>query len=253
MDAAGGVIHAEMPSEELMKHGGTMEGFQVRHGRPCAHLAPRTLPLHHLYAQIWVNLPAAAKRGPPRYQDVSPDTIPTAAIPSATGAATGSHMRVIAGVGVGGVKGPVETTTPILYWDVRLAPGDTVTAPVPHGWTVLAYVFRGSGVFGQGAGGKRASEGAMVVFKAAGDGVSVTADVASTSGSSGGGDGGTRSSDPADLSSPGLKFLLLGGAPIGEPIVSYGPFVMNTMAEIETAFDEYRSGRLGRIDGAEER
>jgi quercetin 2,3-dioxygenase len=145
-------------------------------------------------AQIWVNLPAAAKAGPPRYQDVHPDTIPVAPIPSAAGdGATGSHMKVIAGVGVGGVKGPVETTTPILYWDVRLAPGDTVSAPVPHGWTVLAYVFRGSGVFGAGADGKRASEGAMVVFQSAGDTITVTADAATGAPATG------TPSDPADV------------------------------------------------------
>lgn len=163
--------------------------------------------------QLWVNLPAVRKMDPPRYQEVSAGSIPVATREGVT-------IRVVAGE-VDGVRGPVtEIAASPLYLDVQLEPGASFSQPIPAGHTVMAYVYRGEGEFGIDASGQGQIVEAvrMVVFD---DGEELTVRAA-----------------PAVPA----HFMLIAGAPFGEPIVPYGPFVMNTVEEIQQALDDLRRG-----------
>lgn len=163
--------------------------------------------------QLWVNLPARLKMTTPRYQDITSSQIPTVSRPD------GVRIRVIAG-NVNGVYGPVtEIYADPAYLDVSIPAGGVFKAPVAQGHTVFAYVFEGRGVFGTGAGApeKTLSQPGLVVF---GDGDYIQAGAAN---------------EP-------VRFLLVSGQPLGEPIARYGPFVMNTQEEIQQALDDLRNG-----------
>jgi redox-sensitive bicupin YhaK (pirin superfamily) len=112
-----------------------------------------------------------------------------------------------------------------MYLHFSLQPGASIAQPVPGNFNVFAYVFRGSGRFGDDREPRRA--GQMVAFAADGESITMTADAAST--------------EP-------MEVLLIGGEPLREPVARYGPFVMNTFDEIRQAFADYRDGRLGKID-----
>ncbi len=158
--------------------------------------------------QLWVNLPAAQKMGQPRYQEVSAETIPTVKKDGAT-------IRLVAGE-IDGVRGPVtEIAASPLYMDVKLDPASRFVMPVPSGHTALAYVFEGSGRFG--ADGETVAAVRMVEF-GDGDQVEVQAEA------------------------EGVRFMLIAGAPFKEKIVPYGPFVMNTVEEIQQTLAELRNG-----------
>jgi redox-sensitive bicupin YhaK (pirin superfamily) len=180
---------------------------------------PRRGPSGAIYGfQLWVNLPAALKMTTPRYQEVSADTIPSAEKDGAT-------VRIVTGE-VFGVKGPVtEIAASPLYIDVTLAPGAEFVQEMPVGHTVVAYVFEGEGMFGEmeaGSGAEDVSAVKMVVF-ADGDYIHIK----------------------AAENSP-VRFMLMAGAPFKEPIVPYGPFVMNTMEEIQQTLADLRSGAFVR-------
>lgn len=161
--------------------------------------------------QLWVNLPAAQKMGQPRYQEVKENEIPLVQ-------KDGARVRVVAGE-FGGARGPVtDIAAQPLYMDVTLDAGATFSLPTPRGHTVVAYVFEGAGMFGANAASAEAIK--MLVF---GDGDAITAQASP--------------SQPA-------RFMLMAGAPFGEAIVPYGPFVMNTEAEILQAFEDLRTGNF---------
>lgn len=168
--------------------------------------------------QLWVNLPARDKMTRPRYQE-----IPAAEIPRAESGDGLVGVRVIAGEALG-ARALIETRTPILYLHYTLRPGGRVAQPVPEGFNLFAYVIDGGGRFG--ADSARAGDGQMVVFGAGGAEVELSNDA------------GARED---------LDLLLVGGLPLGEPVARYGPFVMNTEAEIYQAFEDFRSGRMGAI------
>jgi quercetin 2,3-dioxygenase len=163
--------------------------------------------------QLWVNLPRAAKMTPPRYQDLRADDIPTVE-------RDGVSVKVIAGEALG-VVGPANTHVPILYVHARVDAGKTLDLAVPSDANVFAYVLSGTGDFGGEAHAHQ-----LVAFGQGGDGIRVQ-----------GGQGGEG----------GVEFVVLAGRPLREPVARYGPFVMNTKAEIATAFDDYQSGRMGQI------
>lgn len=169
--------------------------------------------------QLWVNLPQQDKMTKPRYQEMPSSRIPKAA--SADGLVT---VSVIAGEAMG-EKAVIETRTPIMYLHYGLEPGGVATQQVPRDYNAFAYVVDGTGLFG--AEGERAGDGQMVMFASDGDEV--------------------RIENPAD-SKAALEILLIGGVPLNEPIARYGPFVMNTEAEIHQAFEDYRRGRMGAIN-----
>ena len=159
--------------------------------------------------QLWVNLPAAQKMTTPRYQEVT-----AASIPSTT--KDGATVRVVAGE-FNGTVGPVtEIAASPLYLDVRLAPASRFICPIPSGHTALAYVFEGAGNFS----GEAVESVRMVVFSD-GDQIEVESDT-------------------------GVRFMLIAGMPFGEPIVPYGPFVMNTVEEIQQTLAELRDGTFIR-------
>jgi len=163
--------------------------------------------------QLWVNLPAAEKMGKPRYQEVSANTIPTIS-------AEGVRVRLVAGE-YAGVKGPVtEIAAKPLYMDVELAAGRLFEILVPEGHLTVAYLYEGQGTFGliDDGLGQQVEAVRMVVFEDSGR-VLVR--------------GGP------DVSA---RFMLMAGAPFGEPIAPYGPFVMNTREEIMQALADLRNG-----------
>jgi redox-sensitive bicupin YhaK (pirin superfamily) len=163
--------------------------------------------------QIWVNLPASLKMTQPRYQEVSSAKIPTAE--SADGLA---RVRVIAGEALG-ASAIIDTLTPIVYQDWSLKPGADVTLPLAPEQQALVYVFQGAAQVG--SDGTVVKDGQLAVL-AEGDSVQL------------------RASEDARL-------LLLAGVPLKEPVARYGPFVMNTPQEIQQAFRDYQSGKMGEI------
>ena len=168
--------------------------------------------------QLWVNLPKRDKMTTPRYQE-----IPGSKIPKATSADGLVSVSVIAGEAMG-EKAVIETRTPIIYLHYRLEPGGVATQQVPHDFNAFAYVVGGAGLFG--AEGERGGYGQMVIFAPDGERV--------------------RIANPSDAKTT-LEVLLIAGVPLNEPIARYGPFVMNTEAEIHQAFEDYRLGRMGAI------
>jgi redox-sensitive bicupin YhaK (pirin superfamily) len=170
--------------------------------------------------QLWVNLPAKLKMTPPRYQDIRGRQVGLLSSPDG-----GALLRVIAGE-LDGHQGPGVTYTPITLVHATLAPGARLRLPWRADFNALAYVLAGAGTVGTTKHPVRL--GQLAVF-GAGDVVTVAADATQES------------------RSPQLDVLLLGGAPIREPVAAYGPFVMNTRAELIQAFEDYQSGRLGSI------
>jgi quercetin 2,3-dioxygenase len=168
--------------------------------------------------QLWVNLPQRDKMIKPRYQE-----IPSAKIPKVTSADGLVSVSVIAGEAMG-KKAVIETRTPIIYLHYRLEPGGVVTQQVPRAFNAFVYVVEGAGLFG--AEREHGADGQMVMFAPDGDEV--------------------RIENPADADAT-LDVLLIAGVPLNEPIARYGPFVMNTEAEIHQAFEDYRRGRMGAI------
>ena len=165
--------------------------------------------------QIWVNLPSRLKMTEPRYQEVAADNIPEAN--SADGLA---RVRVIAGEAMG-VAACIDTHIPIVYQHWILQPGADVEQPLPHDHNALLYVFSGELI----SAGTPLADGEMGVL---GKGGKLNLTVAETAG------------EPAQV-------LLLGGIPIGEPVVQHGPFVMNTKEEIGQAIEDYQQGKMGII------
>jgi redox-sensitive bicupin YhaK (pirin superfamily) len=166
-----------------------------------------------------VNLPQREKMIKPRYQEIR-----SAKIPKATSADGLVRVSVIAGEAMG-EKAVVETRTPIIYVHYRIEPGGVATQQVPHDYNAFAYIIDGSGLFG--AEGERGADGQMVMFAPDSDEV--------------------RIENPEDAKAT-LEVLVIAGVPLNEPIARYGPFVMNTAAEIHQAFEDYRQGRMGAIN-----
>ncbi|MBI5109821.1 MAG: pirin family protein [Rhodocyclales bacterium] len=167
--------------------------------------------------QLWINLPAAEKMKPASYCDIRPGEIPNVALPG------GGDVRVIAGrVEVGGVEiaGPVQgITTEPLYMDVRLPAGGSFSHPVAAGHSAVVYAYEGSLAIGDEAEARPLPTQSAGVLDGEGP-VAIRA-----------------AEGPA-------RFLLLAGRPLREPVVQYGPFVMNTREEIEQALADYRNNRL---------
>nr|WP_175798823.1 pirin family protein [Burkholderia anthina] len=163
--------------------------------------------------QLWVNLPAADKMNAPGYQTILDADIPVVELPDGAGRA-----RIIAGE-FDGRRGPARTHTPIDVWDVRLAAGGRVRFPIAEGRTLAVVVLSGTLLVN---GETVAREAQFVQLSRDGRDVELEAN----------GD---------------VKLLILSGEPIDEPVVGYGPFVMNSQEEIRTAIDDFNSGRFGQM------
>ncbi|WET39306.1 pirin family protein [Citrobacter enshiensis] len=163
--------------------------------------------------QLWVNLPAKDKMAAAGYQSISSELIPTVALPGEAGTA-----RIIAGDFLG-TKGPAHTFSPLNVWDMRLQRGCDITLSQPAGWSTALIVLKGSITVN---GTTPVNEAQMAVLSQQEEAFHLDA-----------------SSD--------ATILLLAGEPLNEPIVGYGPFVMNTKQEIAEAVRDFNSGRFGQI------
>ncbi len=197
MTAGAGILHIEKPPEWLVTSGGLFHGFQ-----------------------LWVNLPAAQKWSPPRYQDLRAGEVALATSPDG-----GALIRIIAGE-VGGQSGPGSTYTPMTLVHATLSPGARVSLPWRPDYNALVYAMAGFGTVGAEA---RPIQTGQLAVLGPGDAVVVGANQVQES------------------RSPNLDVLILGGRPIREPVAWMGPFVMNTRDEILQAVADYQAGRLGTI------
>ena len=170
--------------------------------------------------QLWVNLPKAKKWEAPRYQDIKAGNVALVRSPDG-----GSLMRVIAG-SVGGHHGPGVTHTPIALVHATVSPGAELRVPWRRDFNALVYALAGKGSVT--TAGRPIQMGQLAVL-GSGDTVTVRADATQES------------------RSPNLDVLILGGEPIREPVAAYGPFVMNTRAELVQAFEDFQAGKLGTI------
>ncbi len=161
--------------------------------------------------QLWVNLPAKDKMTAPRYQDIAPERIPTADL------APGVRAKVIAGE-LFGVNGPVQAgATEPVFVDLHLEPGAALTVPVRSNHNAFAYVYEGDVRLGEPAAALKQGHVAVLSL---GNGIPVTA------------------------GAKGARLIVVAGKPLREPVAKYGPFVMNTEAELRQAFLDYQAGRF---------
>ena len=163
--------------------------------------------------QLWVNLRAKDKSAKAGYQTLLKAQIPNVELPQDAGA-----VRVIAGQ-YRGRKGAAKTFTPINLWDVNLRAGKSAELPLPDGHTTTFLVLSGEVEVN---GDKAAGEGDLAIFARTGDGITVKAKT-------------------------DAQLLVMDGEPFDEPVVGHGPFVMNSSAEIQQAFEEYQLGRMGEL------
>ena len=165
--------------------------------------------------QLWVNLPAKDKNTPPRYQHLAKTGIPVVELPDEAG-----RLRLIAGE-YKGVKGAADTFTEMNVWDIVLNAGKKAVLEIPEAHNLSMVVLRGNVTLN---GKEQAGAGQLVGFEKSGGNVHIEA------------------------GSEEVKILLLSGVPIDEPVVGYGPFVMNTAEEIRQAIRDFKSGKFGSID-----
>ena len=168
--------------------------------------------------QLWVNLPARDKRAAAGYQTLLSSDIPVVALDGDAGS-----LRVIAG-DYRGHQGPARTFTAMDVWDLRLNAGASLQLPVAAGRNAALVVLRGNVRIN---GEREAGPSSLVLLDRQGEDVSVEA-------------------------LEGASVLLLSGEPIDEPIVGYGPFVMNSQAEIAESFDDFHAGRFGQMQDERE-
>jgi redox-sensitive bicupin YhaK (pirin superfamily) len=166
-------------------------------------------------AQLWVNLPAKDKMAAPGYQAILSNDIPAVSLPDNAGT-----VRVIAGE-YAGEKGPAQTFSPLHVWDMRLHQGGVSQLDVPDGWSTALVVMQGTVLINDDAVVREAQ---LAALDKAGSRVTIEAN-------------------------NDAIVLLLSGEPIDEPIVGYGPFVMNTQEEIVQAVSDFNSGRFGEWQG----
>ncbi|MCE9994123.1 pirin family protein [Enterobacter asburiae] len=163
--------------------------------------------------QLWVNLPAKDKMTAPGYQSITKEAIPVVALPDDSGS-----LRVIAGR-YGDVTGPAHTFSPLNVWDITLRQGSHLALDLPEGWSTALVVAEGDMTIN---GTAQAGEAQLVVLSQEGAKIHLEA---------------TRDA----------KVLLMAGEPLNEPVVGYGPFVMNSKTEIAQAISDFNSGRFGQI------
>ncbi len=186
--AASGIKHSEMPEQE----DGLLHGFQ-----------------------LWVNLPAAKKMGPPAYQEFNPEQIVEETHRN------GVRLRVVSGTTLEGTTGPITTTsTDTIYLDISMPAGTDYSELIPQGYNAFIYLIDGSIQIGQ----ETVVPGELAALDD-GDGVVI-------------------------CSSRKSHMLLIAGRPTGEPVARHGPFVMNTQEEIEQAYRDYASGLFGEMGNA---
>jgi redox-sensitive bicupin YhaK (pirin superfamily) len=211
------MLHGKVEHGDSMGNSGTIQNGDIQWMTAGNGIVHQEMPKHDednplLWGfQLWVNLPADQKMMEPRYQDVNSAEVPEVTLEN------NATVRVLCGT-VAGVHGPVKNIiADPEYLDVTVPANTTCEFSVKDGYTVFTYVIEGSGYF---APSKEKLFGAeqLVLFEKQGDALTAVTTDAS------------------------VRFLLISGKPIGEPVAWYGPIVMNTKAELEVAFEEYRNG-----------
>ncbi|MEK7350637.1 MAG: pirin family protein [Nitrospirota bacterium] len=163
--------------------------------------------------QLWVNLPRASKMAAPGYQTILNDNIPSIDLDNKAG-----RLRVIAGSYLGH-KGPAHTFTPVELYDLQMKAGKQIALALPEGHNTAIFVLQGRASVN---GSQTAGEAELIVCKHEGSQVTVEAQENS-------------------------RLLVMAGKPIDEPIARYGPFVMNTKAELVQAVNDYQAGKMGHL------
>jgi hypothetical protein len=213
------LLDGEMEHEDSAGHRGGLGPVDVQWMTAGRGIVHSEMPSHEMRQrggrmhgfQVWVNLPSRDKMTAPRYQEIPRTAIPKAETPDGR-----AVVHVIAGAALG-AKAVIETRTPIGYLHWIFAPGASVDVAVPADHAAYVYVFEGAARVGV----REVKDGQLAIL---GDGNSVHLEA-----------------------SERAQALLLTGVPLREPVVQYGPFVMNSEREIAEAIEDYRAGRLGEI------
>jgi quercetin 2,3-dioxygenase len=214
------VLAGEMEHEDSAGHRGALGPGDVQWMTAGAGIVHSEMPSARIQEQggrvhgfqVWVNLPARLKMTRPRYQEIASAQIPEGHTPDGR-----ARVKVIAGEALG-ARAVIDTHTPIVYQDWTLETGADVTVPLAAELNGLVYVFAGAARVGD----KKIVEGEMALLTS-GDAVRLQ---------------GTDQT---------ARLLLLAGVPVAEPVARYGPFVMNTEAELMEAVRDFQSGRMGEI------
>ncbi|XP_019238327.1 PREDICTED: pirin-like protein isoform X2 [Nicotiana attenuata] len=209
------MLQGAFTHQDFAGHKGTIRTGDVQWmtaGRGIVHSEMPAGPGAHKGLQLWINLASKDKMIEPRYQELLHENIPKAE-------KDGVSVTIIAGEAMG-VKSQVFTRTPTMYLDFTLKPASEHHQPIPESWNSFVYIVEGEGVFGSSDSTPTPAHHCLVLGP--GEGLSVW----------------NRSSKP-------LRFVLIGGQPINEPVAQYGPFVMNTKSEIMQAYQDYQLGKNG--------
>ncbi|MFY1585659.1 pirin family protein [Micromonospora sp. WMMD734] len=222
------MIDGIMDHQDSQGGGGTITDGDTQWMTAGSGLLHIEAPPEHLVAsgglfhglQLWVNLPRVAKMMPPRYQDIRGRESALLTTPDG-----GALIRIIAGE-IAGHRGPGATHTPITIAHVTLEPGAELDLPWRADFNALVYALSGRGTIGTD---RRPFQGGQLAVHGAGDALRVTA------------------AGKQDGNTPALDLYIMGGKPIREPVAHYGPFVMNTRAELMQAFEDFQAGKLGVV------
>ncbi|CAL0316297.1 unnamed protein product [Lupinus luteus] len=210
----GGITHQDFAGRKGTIRTGDVQWMTA--GRGIVHSEMPAGEGTHKGIQLWINLSASEKMIEPNYQELVSEDIPSAE-------QDGVEVKVIAGESMG-LHSPVYTRTPTMFLDFTLNPGAELHQTIPDSWNAFVYVIDGEGVFGfQGCTPITSHH---VIVLSLGDGVSVW-----------------------NKSSNALRFVLIGGQPLNEPVAQYGPFVMNTQSEIEKTIQDYHYSKNGFENG----
>ncbi|XP_073000537.1 pirin-like protein [Typha latifolia] len=209
------MLHGSFTHQDFAGHKGTIGTGDVQWmtaGRGIVHSEMPAGEGIQKGLQLWINLSSKDKMIEPRYQELQSKDISQAE-------KDGVEVRIIAGEAFG-VQSPVYTRTPTMYMDFTVKPGAKLQQPISENWNSFVYILEGEGVFGSEDSSPAASHYCLVLSP--GDGLNVW----------------NKSAKP-------LRFVLVGGQPLNEPVVQHGPFVMNTRAEIQKTMEDYYFGRNG--------
>ncbi|KAB5569666.1 hypothetical protein DKX38_003459 [Salix brachista] len=206
----GGITHQDFAGHKGTIHTGDVQWMTA--GRGIIHSEMPAGEGEQKGLQLWINLSSRDKMIEPGYQELLSHDIKTAE-------KDGVEVRIIAGKSMG-VQSPVYTRTPTMYLDFTMKPRTQMHQSIPESWNGFVYIIEGEGVFGKQSSSPVTAHHVLVLGP--GDGLSVW----------------NRASMP-------LRFVLIAGQPINEPVVQYGPFVMNTQAEIDRTLEDYHYSKNG--------
>ncbi|XP_047264806.1 pirin-like protein isoform X2 [Capsicum annuum] len=209
------LVEGAFTHQDFAGHKGTIRTGDVQWmtaGRGIVHSEMPAGPGSHMGLQLWINLSSKDKMTEPRYQELLHGNIPKAE-------RDGVSVTILAGESMG-VKSQIFTRTPTMYLDFTLKSASEHHQPIPESWNAFVYIVEGEGAFGSPDSTPTPAHHCLVL--GSGEGLSVW----------------NKSSKP-------LRFVLIGGQPINEPVVQYGPFVMNTKTEVMQAYQDYQLGKNG--------